>query len=108
MATITPARVIRDRKAESQADMTMSLAKRFGSQVPAAKLAEALKTIGWREGANAVNRANDPNCGMWIGWQTSEREKALGRIEKTLGRHLLLDELNAFDGGYFGAINGSN
>jgi len=104
MTTATMPRVARDRKAEALADSTLSLAGRFGDQVPTEKIAHALRVIGWRAGADAVNRANDPACGLPYGWQNATRLAALEAIETTLGRFPNFDELVAFDSGYHGAL----
>lgn len=105
MTTTMTSRVVRDRQAESQADATISLVKRFGDQVPAAKIIDALRVAGWRDGADAVNRANDPDCGMPAGWQHDRREKGISELERRFGRLLSGEEMGAFRDGFDGAVN---
>lgn len=108
MTTATLNRVTRDRRAESIADDILRLAARFGDQVPAEKLGHALRIVGWRAGADAVNRANDPNCGQPSGWEHRTFKKLMKGLDDALGRKLTVAETMILGEGFTGAIAAGN
>lgn len=104
MTTATMPRVNRDRKAEILADGVIAQARRFGDQVPTEKLSHALRIAGWRAGADAVNRANDPACGLPYGWQWTNKIEGIKDMQARLGREMTLAEVGAWQDGHTGAL----